>query len=82
MTVLPAMNNIFENILASQLTSYFQGILSAFLSAYRKHRSCHTTLLRLVQDWKKSLDDGKFVAMVAMDLSKAFAQSSSFTAYK
>ena len=71
-TVLPAMNNIFEKILASQLTSYFQGVLSDFLSAYRKHHSCHTTLLRLVEDWKKSLDDGKLVAIVAMDLSKAF----------
>ena len=49
-TVLPAMNNIFEKILASQLTSYFQGVLSDFLSAYRKHHSCHTTLLRLVED--------------------------------
>ena len=66
------MNNIFEKILASQLTSYFQGILSDFLSAYWKHHSFHTTLLRLVEDWKKSLDDGKLVAMVAMDLSKAF----------
>ena len=25
-----------------------------------------------MEDWKKSLDDGKLVAMVAMDLSKAF----------
>lgn len=71
MTVLPAMSNIFEKILASQLTSYFQVILSEFLSAYRKYHSCHTTLLRFVEDWKKSLDDGKLVAMVAMDLSKA-----------
>ena len=67
-TVLPAMNNIFEKILASQLTSYFQGVLSDFFSVYRKHHSCHTTLLRLVEDWKKSLGDGKLVAMVAMDL--------------
>ena len=44
------MNNIFEKILASQLTSYFQGVLSDFLSAHRKHHSCHTTLLRLVED--------------------------------
>lgn len=25
-----------------------------------------------MEDWKKSLDDGKLVAMVAMDLSKTF----------
>ena len=71
-TVLPAISNIFEEILASQLTSYFQGIPSNFFLAHQKHHSCHTTLLRLVEDWKKSLDDGKLVAMVAMDLSKAF----------
>lgn len=68
MTVLPARNNIFEKILASQLTSYFQGVLLDFLSAHRKHHSRHTILLRLVEDWKKSLDDGKLVAMVAVDL--------------
>ena len=42
------------------------------MSAYRKHHSCHTTLLRLVKDWKKSLEDGKLVTMVAIDLSKGF----------
>ena len=39
---------------------------------YRKHHSCHTTLLHLVEDWKQSRDRGELVAMVAMDLSKAF----------
>lgn len=71
-TVLPAMNNIFERILASQLLSYFQDLFGDFLSAYRKHHSCLTTLLRLVEDWKQSRDQGELVAMVAMDLSKAF----------
>ena len=69
-TVLPALNNIFERILETQLMPYFQnGILGDFLSAYRKHHSCHTTLLRLVADWKQCRDRGDLVAMVAMDLS-------------
>ena len=72
-TVLPALNNVFERVLAAQLTPYFQnGILGDFLCAYRKHHSCHTTLLNLVEDWKQSRDRGELVAMVAMDLSKAF----------
>ena len=69
-TVLPALNNVFERVLAVQLTPYFQnGILGDFLCAYRKN---HTTLLHLVEDWKQSRDRGELVAMVAMDLSKAF----------
>ena len=56
-----------------QLTPYFQnGILGDFLCAYRKHHSCHTTLLHLVEDWKQSWDRVELVTMVAMDLSKAF----------
>ena len=58
--------------MAAQLLSHFRDLLSDFLSAYRKNYSCETTLLRLVEDWKESLDRGELVAMVAMDLSKAF----------
>ena len=72
-TVLPALNNVLERILSTQLTLYFQnGILGDFLCAYRKHHSCHTALLHLVEDWKQSRDRGELVAMVAIDLSKAF----------
>lgn len=72
-TVLPALKNVFERVLAAQLTLYFQnGILGVFLCAYRKHHSCHTTPLHLVEDWKQSRDRGELVAMVAMDLSKVF----------
>ena len=60
-TVLPARNNIFEKILASQLTSYIQGVLSDYLSAYRKHHSCHTTLLRLVGGLEKVLMMGNLL---------------------
>ena len=58
-TVLPALNNVFERVLAAQLTPYFQNaILGNFLCAYRKNHSCHTTLLHLVEeeDWKQSWD--------------------------
>ena len=72
MTVLLTLNNVFEKILASQLTSYFQNIFCDNLSAYRRHHSGQTTFMRLVEDWKKSRDKGEFVAIVTMDLSKAF----------
>lgn len=38
----------------------------------RRFYSCNTTLLRLVEDWKECLDRGHLVAVLIMDLSKAF----------
>jgi hypothetical protein len=29
-------------------------------------------LLRIIEDWKKALDDNKFITAILMDLSKAF----------
>lgn len=71
-TVLLALNNVFEKILASQLTSYFQNIFCDNLSAYKRHHSCQTTFMRLVEDWKNSREKGEFVALVTVDISKAF----------
>ncbi|XP_069128426.1 origin recognition complex subunit 1-like [Argopecten irradians] len=33
---------------------------------------CQSTLLRLVEDWRKALDNHEYVAAILMDLSKAF----------
>ena len=41
-SVLPALNNVYERLLTTQLLSYFKDVLSGFLSAYRKHYSCET----------------------------------------
>ena len=45
--------------------------LSKFISAYRKSYSSNNVLIRLIENWKKSLDQKKFVGAVLMDLSKA-----------
>ena len=46
--------------------------LSKFISAYHKSYSTSHVLIRLLENWKKSLDEKKFVGAVLMDLSKAF----------
>ena len=65
-------NNIFEKLLASQLQAHFNGILSDYLSAYRRNYSCQTALLRMVEDWMDSLDNNRLVATISIDWSKAF----------
>ena len=71
-TVLPVLNNIYERLLAAQLGEFYSAILSDFISSYRKFYSCETALLRLTEDWRRMRDRGELVAIVSMDLSKAF----------
>ena len=52
--------------------NYVNTFLSKFISAYRKSYSTNHVLIRLIENWKKSLDEKKFVGAVLMDLSKAF----------
>ena len=56
-TFLPVLNNIYERLLAKQLLDFV---------------SCETALLRLTEDWRSLRKRGELVAVVSMDLSKAF----------
>ncbi|OWF51883.1 RNA-directed DNA polymerase from transposon BS [Mizuhopecten yessoensis] len=42
------------------------------MCAYRRGYGCQTTLLRMLEDWKRALDDHHHVGAILMDLSKAF----------
>ena len=70
--ILIVTSKIFERIMADQLMSYFDSLLSTHLSAYRKGYSCQHAILQLMEYWRKALDEGQNVDTVAMDLSKAF----------
>ena len=52
--------------------NYVDAFLSKFISAYRKSYSSNHVLIRLIESWKKSLDQKNFAGAVLMDLSKAF----------
>ena len=66
------MSKIYERFFHNSLSSYTEKILSSFISAYRKSYSSNHVLLRLIENWKKSLDNKRFVGTILMDLSKAF----------
>ena len=65
-------SKIYEKFLQENLTNYLNTFLSKFISAYRKSHSTNHVLVRLTENWKKPLDEKKFVGAVLMDLSKAF----------
>ena len=56
----------------NQLSDHFETIFNTYLAAFRKGFGCQTTLLRLLEDWKRDLDNHRYVGAILMDLSKAF----------
>ena len=44
------------------------------MTAYtcRKQHSCESTLIGLIEDWRKALDSKEKVYLLAVDMSKAF----------
>ena len=63
-SLLPIPSKIFEKVLSTQLSDYFDKIFDDFLCAFRKGHGCQTTLLRLLEDWKYALDNNEYVAAI------------------
>ena len=71
-SVLPAISKIFEKAIEKQLSDHFKNIFNKFLAAFRSGYGCQSTLLRILEDWKKALDNDKYLAAILMVLRKAF----------
>lgn len=71
-TVLPAVDKVFEQIGARQLVGMFNHRLVQALSAYRKTHSCETTLIYLIEHWRLARDNKQLVGILSTDMSKAF----------
>ena len=71
-SILNTFSKIYERYIHNSLTPFVNNFLSVFISAYGKTYSSNHVLIRLIENWKQSLDNKKFVGAVLMDLSKAF----------
>ena len=71
-SLLNGFSKIYERFLHDSLSNFTDKVLSKFVSAYRKSYSSNHIPLKLIEDWKKSLDDKNIIGAVLMDLSKAF----------
>ena len=45
---------------------------SPYLWGFRKNRNAQYSLSKMIENWKKQLDNGEKVGVIFMDLSKAF----------
>ena len=71
-TVLSCVNKVFERLLGNQITTKYDDRLGDGLTAYRKHNSCETSLIGLVENWKLPRDNRLLVGILSTDMSKAF----------
>ena len=71
-SVLSSLSKIFGKVLQIQISNFMENLFSPYVSAYRKGFSTQHVLIRLIEEWKKALDDNYVVGSILMDLSKAF----------
>ena len=58
--------------LKTQLVRFMEEYFSPFMSAYRTNYISQHVIIRLLEGWRKKLDDNFVVGAVLSDLSKAF----------
>ena len=80
-SIMNGLSKVYERFLLNNLSNHIKKILSNFIAAYRKTYSSNHVLIRLIENWKKHLDNKKVVETVLMDLSKAFWLHSTWLAY-
>ena len=66
------MSKVFERIFNKQIDRFIKSKLSPFLCGFRKNHNSQYSLLKMIEVWKKNLDKVNEIAVILMDLSKAF----------
>ena len=74
MSVLPVISWLFERLVYDQLYQHLNSsnLLAKEQSGFSTLNSTFTCLLKSIDDWCSGLDKGRLVAVVLIDLKKAF----------
>lgn len=73
-SVLPVISKILERVISNQLVSHMlqNDLLSDSQSGFRSGHSTQDVLLYVTERWRKAIDEGKYVGVGFLDLTKAF----------
>ena len=66
------MSKVFERLIYKQIDNFIKNKLSVKLCGFRKNHNTQYSLISMLEKWKASLDNGKYVDVIFMGLSKAF----------
>ena len=70
--ILNCFSKVYEKFLVEKFKPFINSFLSEYMAAYRKKYSTNHVLIRLIENWKKALDEKFLLGTVLLDLSKAF----------
>ena len=73
-SILPPIAKIFERLMSVRIREFFESnkLLTSNQYSFREGLSCELSLNTMIDGWKQSLDNRKFVISLFLDLSKAF----------
>ena len=71
-SILPNLSKVFERCIYKQLSVYFDWILSKQQCGFRKSFNVRHGLLKLLEKWRQSLDQGLEFGVLLTDLPIAF----------
>ena len=71
-SALSLLSKVFEKVMYKQFYEYLNNYLNDLLCGFRKAHSTQHVMPRLIQSLKKELDNSGFVAIILLDLSKAY----------
>lgn len=73
-SILPLLSKILEKIVNEQVTNYLTLTkqTDTLQSGFKANHSTTTAVLKITEDIRKALDDGKVTVMTLLDFSKAF----------
>ena len=66
------MSKVFERLLQKQIETFMSNKLSNKLFGFSRNYNTQYCLTYMFEKWKNTLDKGKHVGAVFLDLSKAF----------
>ena len=71
---LPFLSKVLEKVILVQLTAFLQntGLMERLQSAYRKHHSTETALIKIQNDLLEAMSKRKVSILILLDLSAAF----------
>ena len=71
-SILSHLSKVFERILYKQIDSFMKNKFSPYLCGFRKNHNAQYSLLKMIENWKKQLDNDEKVGVIFTDFSKAF----------
>ena len=71
-SILSNMSKVFGRIFYKQINHFMTSEFSPFLCGFGKNHNSRYSLLKMIEAWKRNLDKGNEIAVILMDLLKAF----------